>query len=80
MPSELELGRVANNIQELLYGASDLSHDRCVKVLMARAKVRHRRRDKHTGPKTNKHARMCVHAQAHTLDQVFHLKGKGEKV
>uniref|UniRef100_A0ABZ3NPL2 Vacuolar protein sorting-associated protein 54 n=1 Tax=Gadus morhua TaxID=8049 RepID=A0ABZ3NPL2_GADMO len=38
MPSELELGRVANNIQELLYAASDLSHDRCVKVLMARAK------------------------------------------
>ena len=39
MPSELELGRVANNIQELLYAASDLSHDRCVKVLMARAKL-----------------------------------------
>ncbi|KAM6972087.1 vacuolar protein sorting-associated protein 54 [Aplochiton taeniatus] len=38
MPSDLELGRVANNIQELLYTASDLSHDRCVKVLMARAK------------------------------------------
>ncbi|CAL8329389.1 unnamed protein product [Lota lota] len=38
MPSELELGRVANNIQELLHNASDLSHDRCVKVLMARAK------------------------------------------
>uniref|UniRef100_UPI003AAA24D1 vacuolar protein sorting-associated protein 54 n=1 Tax=Centroberyx gerrardi TaxID=166262 RepID=UPI003AAA24D1 len=38
MPSELELGRVANNIQEMLYTASDVSHDRCVKVLMARAK------------------------------------------
>lgn len=40
MPSDLELGRVANNVQELLYTASDVSHDRCVKVLMARAKVR----------------------------------------
>jgi hypothetical protein len=39
MPSDLELGRVANNIQELLYTASDVSHDRCVKVLMARATV-----------------------------------------
>ena len=39
MPTDLELGRVANNIQELLYTASDVSHDRCVKVLMARAKV-----------------------------------------
>ncbi|KAI7810562.1 vacuolar protein sorting-associated protein 54 isoform X1 [Triplophysa rosa] len=38
MPSDLELGRVANNIQELLYTASDVSHDRCVKVLMSRAK------------------------------------------
>ncbi|XP_063058830.1 vacuolar protein sorting-associated protein 54 [Engraulis encrasicolus] len=38
MPSELELGRVANSLQELLYTASDVSHDRCVKVLMARAK------------------------------------------
>ncbi|XP_031419736.1 vacuolar protein sorting-associated protein 54 isoform X2 [Clupea harengus] len=38
MPSDLELGRVANNVQELLYTASDVSHDRCVKVLMARAK------------------------------------------
>uniref|UniRef100_A0A674B820 Vacuolar protein sorting-associated protein 54 n=1 Tax=Salmo trutta TaxID=8032 RepID=A0A674B820_SALTR len=36
--NDLELGRVANNIQELLYTASDVSHDRCVKVLMARAK------------------------------------------
>lgn len=36
--TELELGRVANNIQELLYGASDMCHDRCVKFLMARAK------------------------------------------
>ncbi|KAL2086982.1 hypothetical protein ACEWY4_018041 [Coilia grayii] len=38
MPSDLELGRVANSVQELLYTASDVSHDRCVKVLMARAK------------------------------------------
>ncbi|XP_067115799.1 vacuolar protein sorting-associated protein 54 isoform X1 [Osmerus mordax] len=38
MPTDLELGRIANNIQELLYTASDVSHDRCVKVLMARAK------------------------------------------
>ena len=66
MPSELELGRVANNIQELLYAASDLSHDRCVKVLMARAKVSnmgprtnagtpgptHGPQDPHTGPRT----------------------------
>ncbi|XP_069787802.1 vacuolar protein sorting-associated protein 54 isoform X2 [Narcine bancroftii] len=36
--TELELGRVANNIQELLYSASDVCHDRCVKFLMARAK------------------------------------------
>lgn len=39
MPCELELNRVINNIQELLYSASDVSHDRCVKVLTARAKV-----------------------------------------
>uniref|UniRef100_A0A672YY77 Vacuolar protein sorting-associated protein 54 n=1 Tax=Sphaeramia orbicularis TaxID=375764 RepID=A0A672YY77_9TELE len=38
MPSELELNRVVNNTQELLYTASDVSHDRCVKVLTARAK------------------------------------------
>uniref|UniRef100_A0A8D0DII9 Vacuolar protein sorting-associated protein 54 n=1 Tax=Salvator merianae TaxID=96440 RepID=A0A8D0DII9_SALMN len=36
--SELELGRLANNIQELLYSASDICHDRAVKFLMARAK------------------------------------------
>ncbi|XP_041033070.1 vacuolar protein sorting-associated protein 54 isoform X1 [Carcharodon carcharias] len=36
--TELELGRVANNLQELLYSASDVCHDRCVKFLMARAK------------------------------------------
>ncbi|XP_038663644.1 vacuolar protein sorting-associated protein 54 isoform X1 [Scyliorhinus canicula] len=36
--TELELGRVANNLQELLYSASDICHDRCVKFLMARAK------------------------------------------
>ncbi|XP_074552157.1 vacuolar protein sorting-associated protein 54 [Halichoeres trimaculatus] len=38
MPSELELNRVINNLQELLHTASDVSHDRCVKVLTARAK------------------------------------------
>ncbi|KAM8772116.1 vacuolar protein sorting-associated protein 54 isoform 2-T2 [Acanthopagrus schlegelii] len=38
MPTDLELNRVINNIQELLYSASDVSHDRCVKVLTARAK------------------------------------------
>lgn len=38
MPSDMELNRVLNNIQELLYSASDVSHDRCVKVLTARAK------------------------------------------
>nr|XP_056712715.1 vacuolar protein sorting-associated protein 54 isoform X2 [Euleptes europaea] len=36
--SELELVRLANNIQELLYSASDICHDRSVKFLMARAK------------------------------------------
>ncbi|KAG7233789.1 hypothetical protein INR49_006583 [Caranx melampygus] len=38
MPTELEMNRVINNVQELLYTASDVSHDRCVKVLTARAK------------------------------------------
>ncbi|XP_037621182.1 vacuolar protein sorting-associated protein 54 isoform X2 [Sebastes umbrosus] len=38
MPTDLELNRVINNIQELLHAASDVSHDRCVKVLTARAK------------------------------------------
>ena len=45
MPSDLELNRVINNIQELLHSASDVSHDRCVKVLTARAKVQERQRD-----------------------------------
>ncbi|XP_005989608.1 vacuolar protein sorting-associated protein 54 isoform X2 [Latimeria chalumnae] len=36
--TDLELGRVANGIQELLYNASDICHDRCVKFIMARAK------------------------------------------
>ncbi|XP_018411152.1 PREDICTED: vacuolar protein sorting-associated protein 54 isoform X2 [Nanorana parkeri] len=36
--TDLELGRVANSIQELLYNASDICHDRCVKFLLARAK------------------------------------------
>ncbi|XP_008315437.1 vacuolar protein sorting-associated protein 54 [Cynoglossus semilaevis] len=38
MPTELELNTVINNIQDLLYTASNISHDRCVKVLQARAK------------------------------------------
>ncbi|XP_061889023.1 vacuolar protein sorting-associated protein 54 isoform X1 [Entelurus aequoreus] len=38
MPSDLELKRVLNNIKELLHAASDISHDRCVKVITARAK------------------------------------------
>ncbi|XP_040002014.1 vacuolar protein sorting-associated protein 54 [Xiphias gladius] len=38
MPTELEMNRVINNIQELLYTTSDISHDRCAKVLTARAK------------------------------------------
>ena len=37
--SDLELGKLANNIQELLYSASDICHDRAVKFLMSRAKV-----------------------------------------
>ncbi|NWS74892.1 VPS54 protein, partial [Crotophaga sulcirostris] len=36
--TDLELVRLANNIQELLYSASDICHDRSVKFLMARAK------------------------------------------
>ncbi|XP_029449517.1 vacuolar protein sorting-associated protein 54 isoform X2 [Rhinatrema bivittatum] len=36
--TDLELGKLANSIQELLYTASDVCHDRCVKFLMARAK------------------------------------------
>ncbi|XP_061580472.1 vacuolar protein sorting-associated protein 54 isoform X2 [Cololabis saira] len=38
MPSDSELNRVLTNIQDLLHTASDVSHDRCVKVLTARAK------------------------------------------
>ncbi|XP_017290481.1 vacuolar protein sorting-associated protein 54 isoform X2 [Kryptolebias marmoratus] len=38
MPTELELNCVISSIQDLLYKASDVSHDRCVKVLTARAK------------------------------------------
>uniref|UniRef100_A0A6I8NMI4 Vacuolar protein sorting-associated protein 54 n=1 Tax=Ornithorhynchus anatinus TaxID=9258 RepID=A0A6I8NMI4_ORNAN len=36
--TDLELGKLANGIQELLYSASDICHDRAVKFLMARAK------------------------------------------
>ncbi|XP_062427417.1 vacuolar protein sorting-associated protein 54 [Rhea pennata] len=36
--TDLELGRLTNNIQELLYNASDICHDRSAKFLMARAK------------------------------------------
>ncbi|XP_047222150.1 vacuolar protein sorting-associated protein 54 isoform X2 [Girardinichthys multiradiatus] len=38
IPTELELNQVNSSLQELLYKASDVSHDRCVKVLTARAK------------------------------------------
>uniref|UniRef100_A0A2I2Y7M6 Vacuolar protein sorting-associated protein 54 n=1 Tax=Gorilla gorilla gorilla TaxID=9595 RepID=A0A2I2Y7M6_GORGO len=36
--TDSELGKLANNIQELLYSASDICHDRAVKFLMSRAK------------------------------------------
>uniref|UniRef100_A0A5F8HBB1 Vacuolar protein sorting-associated protein 54 n=1 Tax=Monodelphis domestica TaxID=13616 RepID=A0A5F8HBB1_MONDO len=36
--TDLELDKLANSIQELLYNASDICHDRSVKFLMARAK------------------------------------------
>ncbi|XP_053568049.1 vacuolar protein sorting-associated protein 54 isoform X2 [Bombina bombina] len=36
--TDLELGKIANSIQELLYSASDICHDRCVKFLLSRAK------------------------------------------
>uniref|UniRef100_A0A8C9QVJ4 Vacuolar protein sorting-associated protein 54 n=1 Tax=Spermophilus dauricus TaxID=99837 RepID=A0A8C9QVJ4_SPEDA len=36
--TDLELGKLANNIQELLNSASDICHDRAVKFLMSRAK------------------------------------------
>ncbi|KAM8785124.1 vacuolar protein sorting-associated protein 54 isoform 4-T6 [Rhynchonycteris naso] len=36
--TDLELGKLANNIQDLLYSASDTCHDRAVKFLMSRAK------------------------------------------
>lgn len=38
MPNELELNILVSNLQELLYSASDVTHDRCVKLLTARAK------------------------------------------
>uniref|UniRef100_A0A3Q2D519 Vacuolar protein sorting-associated protein 54 n=1 Tax=Cyprinodon variegatus TaxID=28743 RepID=A0A3Q2D519_CYPVA len=38
MPTEAELNRLISGLQELLHMASDVSHDRCVKVLTARAK------------------------------------------
>lgn len=37
--TDLELGKLANNIQELLFSASDICHDRAVKFLTSRAKV-----------------------------------------
>lgn len=37
--TDLELGKLANTIQELVYSASDICHDRAVKFLMSRAKV-----------------------------------------
>uniref|UniRef100_A0A8C6RQI4 Vacuolar protein sorting-associated protein 54 n=1 Tax=Nannospalax galili TaxID=1026970 RepID=A0A8C6RQI4_NANGA len=36
--TDLELGKLANSIQELLCSASDVCHDRAVKFLMSRAK------------------------------------------
>ncbi|PNJ79634.1 VPS54 isoform 3 [Pongo abelii] len=36
--TDSELGKLANNIQELLCSASDICHDRAVKFLMSRAK------------------------------------------
>lgn len=36
--TDLELGKLASNIQELLCNASDVCHDRAVKFLMSRAK------------------------------------------
>ncbi|MEE6474600.1 hypothetical protein FKM82_010437 [Ascaphus truei] len=36
--TDLELGKIANSVQELLYSASDICHDRCVKFLLARSK------------------------------------------
>ncbi|XP_060221177.1 vacuolar protein sorting-associated protein 54 isoform X2 [Meriones unguiculatus] len=36
--TDLELGKLASNIQELLCNASDICHDRAVKFLMSRAK------------------------------------------
>ena len=54
MPTELELNRLVSSIQDLLFSASDVCHDRCVKVLTARAKVTKetaaelRSRDQHT--------------------------------
>lgn len=36
--TDLELGKLASNIQELLCSASDVCHDRAVKFLMSRAK------------------------------------------
>ncbi|KAK7834507.1 hypothetical protein U0070_017693 [Myodes glareolus] len=36
--TDLELGKLASNIQELLCSASDICHDRAVKFLMSRAK------------------------------------------
>lgn len=38
VPSDLDLNRILHSLQELLSTASDVSHDRCAKVLTARAK------------------------------------------
>ena len=74
MPSELELGRVANNIQDLLYAASDLSHDRCVKVLMARAKVsKHGPQDPYRGPRTPTGAPGPTHGPQDPVPATHHL-------
>lgn len=36
--TDLELGKLSNNIQELLYSASGICHNRAIKFLMSRAK------------------------------------------
>ncbi|KAM8946105.1 vacuolar protein sorting-associated protein 54 [Pelodytes ibericus] len=36
--TDLELGKIANSIQDILYNASDICHDRCVKFLLSRSK------------------------------------------
>lgn len=66
MPTELEMNRVINNIQELLYTTSDISHDRCAKVLTARAKVRKEGRNSAPPPfKALKYVEICDFLHLH---------------